>query len=359
MNICFLGSYNSEYPRNRILIDGLQKNGSTVYECQSAQGSILKRYPELFKKFWRIKNTVEIIYVAFVGHLDMPLAWLLARLTGKKVVFDMFYSMYDTYVFDRQSAKPGSLRAGIYFLIDKIAAMLADIVITDTKTHGNYFIRTFGLNPQKFRRVFVGGDETVFKPLKNPSTKLRIKKLKKITVEFHGMFTRLHGAEYYVQAAKLLENEKNLKFLLIGSTANYSLPIEMYRRLKPKTMKYYPKMEVAKLARVVASSDISVGHIGITEKAHSVITNKTFHALACGVATIAGDCSANRELLTDRHNTVLVGMGDPKDLAKKIKLLITNKKLRRKIAQEGYQLFQNRLTDNHLGKELLTIFKSV
>ena len=30
-----------------------------------------------------------------------------------------------------------------------------------------------------------------------------------------------------MQAAKLLENEKNLQFLLIGSTANYQLPIEL------------------------------------------------------------------------------------------------------------------------------------
>ena len=152
MNICFFGSYTPDYPRNKILINGLEQNGNVVYQCCSSEGSILKRYPQLIRQYWQWRKKINIIYVAFFGHLDMPLAWLLARLTGKKVVFDMFYSMYDTYVFDRRSAKPNSVNAYLYFLIDKVAATIADVVITDTKTHGNYFIKTLRVNPQKFKR---------------------------------------------------------------------------------------------------------------------------------------------------------------------------------------------------------------
>ena len=352
MRICFFGSYSPDYPRNKILLDGLEKNNVKVYHCRSIEGSVVKRYPELLKKYWSLRKKIDVIYVGFVGHLDMPLAWVLARLTRKKVVFDMFYSMYDTYVFDRKSAKPGSFRAHTYYLIDKIAGTLADVVITDTKTHGQYFIRTFGLNPRKFRRIFVGGDETIFSPLKK-------KRSEKIVVEFHGMFTRLHGAEYYVQAAKMLENEKNLEFLLIGSTSNYPLPIELYNKLKPKTMNYFPQMNVGELARVVASSDISIGHIGETEKARSVITNKTFHALACGVAAIVGFCPANKELLINRKTALFVKMGDPKDLSQKIKKLAKNTKLRRTIAKQGYKLFKSELTNEQLGKQLISIFNTL
>ncbi len=358
MNICFFGSYISDYPRNKILINGLEKNGCTVLQCSSSEGSILRRYPQLIRQFWPLKREISIIYVAFFGHLDMPLAWLLARLTGKKVVFDMFYSMYDTYVFDRQSVTPRSLQAHFYFWIDKIVATLADIVITDTKTHGNYFIKTFGLKPQKFRRVFVGGDETIFRPVKKKSSAKALVNKGKIIIEFHGWFTRLHGAEYYVQAAKLLEKEKNLQFLLIGSTVNYPLPIELYHQLKPKSMRYYPEMSVDKLAQLVARSDISIGHIGITEKARSVITNKTFHALASRVAAIVGDSKANRELLANRKNALLVKMGNPEDLAANIKLLAKDKRLRKKIADNGYHLFKQKLTNKNLGHQLKEIFKN-
>ena len=348
MNACFFGSYTPDYPRNKILIDGLEKNGVSVFQCNCLAESAFVRYPQLFKKFWSIRNQINVIYVGFFGHLDMPLAWLLGRLTGKKVIFDMFYSMYDTYVFDRRSTKPGSFRAFTYYWIDKIAGTLADCIIIDTNTHGKYFQKLLGLNPQKFQRVFVGGDDTVFTPRKKKSSK-------KIIIEFHGMFTRLHGAEYYVKAAKLLENEKNLKFLLIGSTRNYPLPLELYRKLRPKNMVYVPELPVNKLAKILSRCDISVGHIGVTIKAKSVITNKIFHGLASRVAVIAGDCSASSELLVNGKTAIFTKMGSVSDLVKNIKLLVFNNSLRKEIAENGFQLSQLQLTNEKLGKKLFHI----
>lgn len=353
MTICFFGSYNQNYSRNKILIDGLSKNWIKVLHCHSAYNSVIKRYPELIRKFVKLSRKTDVIYVAFMGHLDMPLAWMLGKLFRKKVIFDMFYSMYDTYVFDRKSAKPGSFTAFTYALIDTIAAGLADAIITDTKTHGNYFINLFHLNRRKFHRIFVGGDDTIFCPANQNN--IRSKKSKKIIIEFHGMFTRLHGAEFFVKAAKRLENDRTLQFLLIGSSTNYTLPIEQYFKLKPKNMKYIPELPLPKLARMVAQSDISIGHIGMTEKAKSVITNKIFHALASRIAVIAGDCDATRELLEDGKTAIFTRMGDVDDLVNKIKFLSQNKIFREKIASKGYDLSVDKLTNVKLGRELMRI----
>ncbi len=350
--ICYFGSYDNQYSRNRILIDGLKKNGVVVLECLSKEGSFVKRYPQLIKQYWSLRDKIDLIIVGFVGQLDMPLAWLLAKLTGKRVVFDMFYSMYDTYVFDRQSAKPGSFRALSYFWIDKVAASLADIVITDTNAHARYFIKTFKLNQKKFKRIFVGGDDTLFKPIKK-------RKKKKIIIEFHGIFTRLHGAEYFVEAAKILEHKKEIEFWLIGDTKNYFLPLELYKKLRPKNMKYFPALSVTNLAKKIAASDISIGHLGTTEKAKSVITNKMFHALSCRLALIAADTKATWELFKDRENAVFVRSGDAKDLAQKILFLVNNDKLRIKIAINGYELAKDSLTNVKLGQELIKIIKSL
>ncbi len=346
MRVCFFGSYDPRYSRNKILIDGLEKNNVLVLHCRSTHPSVFTRYPELIKQFLKIGMNYDILYVGFVGHLDMPLAFVLAKLTGKKVVFDMFYSMYDTYVYDRQSAKSESWRAKSYYWIDRIAAVLADLIITDTRAHTQYFIKNFHINRRKFQRIFVGGDDTLFKPF------VRSKRLP-IVIEFHGMFTRLHGAEYFVKAAKLLENNKSLCFLLIGSTSNYPLPIEIYKKLRPKTMKYIPALSLTKLAKTIAESDICIGHVGITQKAKRVITNKMYHGIFCKVAVIAGNCQASRELFTNRKTALFVKMGDVVDLAEKIKLLAFNSKLRNDISENGYKLAKSNLTNYQLGKKLL------
>ena len=351
MNICFFGSYNPTYSRNKILIDGLKKNGVRILECRSTKESFMNRYPELARKYWILRKQVDILYVGFMGHLDMPLAWFLARLTGKKVVFDMFYSMYDTYVFDRQSTQPRSLRARSFYLIDKIAVTLADLVVTDTQTHANYFIKLLKLNPHKFRRVFLGGDDSLFRKSEIS------KKQRKIIIEFHGMFTRLQGAEFFIKAAKLLENLPNVEFWLIGGGKNYPVPFDFLIQLKPKTLKYFPELTVNQLNRKIQSASISIGHLGNTHKAHSVISNKMYHALFLGLPLIAPDNPATKELLTNNKNAFFVKMADSADLANKIRQLLRNSKLRRKIGKEGLKLANTKLRNEILGKNLLTVIK--
>lgn len=349
MTICFFGYPNETYSRNQILIRGLNKNGVKVISCTDKSGLFFIRYWRLFRKFLPLRHQVDAIFVQFPGHLNVPMAWILGKLFHKPVIFDAFISLYDTYIFDRQVAGQGSLKAKFYWWVDKLACTLADAVTLDTNAHIRYFVRTFKLPRRKFSRLPVGGDETLFHPAKlQRSGTTR----KKVIIEFHGMFTRIHGAEVFVQAAKRLERHKNLEFWLIGSSDNYRLPIDLYLKLRPKTMKYWPQMPVAKLAAKIAHADISIAHLGPTQKARMVLTNKMFHALASRVALIAGDCPATREFLVNRHTAFFVNMYDAQDLAQKILYLARHHQLRHRIAQNGYQLHQQHFTNQILGARL-------
>lgn len=352
LTVCFFGYPNEDYSRNKILIDGLKKNGVAVVSCTDKIGFAPIRYWRLVHKFWSLRHQVDAIFVQFPGHLNMPIAWLIGKLYGKPVVFDVFISLYETYIFDRQVASPYSLTAKFYWWVDKLSCLLADSLTLDTNAHINYFVKTFGLPRKKFHRIPVGGDDTVFRPLKAKSYKLKAK----VIVEFHGMFTRIHGAEVFVQVAKKLEDNPHLQFWLIGDSPNYRLPIELYKKLKPKTMTYWPRLSVKKLAQKVAQADISVGHLGPTKKAHILLTNKMFHALASKVALIAGDNPASRELLKNKKNSLFVRMYDENDLQEKIMFLAKNAQLRKSLAAEGYKLHRQRFSNLKLGKILKNIF---
>jgi len=253
--------------------------------------------------------------------------------------------MYDTYVYDRQSAKPNSIQAKLYFSIDKMATILADEVITDTKSSGNYYKKLFNINPNKLHHVYVGAEEIFIKR--------KHKDKKKLIVEFHGMFTRLTGAKYFIEAAKILENNKKLEFWLIGDSQIYKKPLQLLIKLKPKNLIYFPKMPVRELAKHVSQADVSISHLGTSKKARIVITNKTFHSLACGIAVIVINSSGNRELLEDKKNVVMVRSGNTKDLVEQILILLHNPKLRQNIADNGYRMFQKFLTNKQIAKDLL------
>jgi len=352
ITVCFFGYPNQSYSRNHILIDGLHQNGARIVSCTDSSGLFFVRFWRLFKTFWPLRRQVNVIFVQFPGHLNMPIAWLLGKLFGQPVIFDAFVSLYDTYVFDRRIAGQGSLKAKFYWWVDKLACHLADHITLDTHAHIRYFVRTFKLPRTKFSRLPVGGDDSVFKP------RSVIHHLKSnVIIEFHGMFTRLHGAEVFVKVAKKLENHKHLQFWLIGDSWNYRLPIKFYFKLRPKTMTYWPKLPVGQLARQVAQADISIAHLGPTQKARMVLTNKMFHALASRVALIAGDNPATKEFLIDRQNCLFVNMYDEADLSQKILYLSRHPQLRRTLALNGYNLHQQKFTNQKLALELLQIIR--
>lgn len=353
--VCYFGSFAPSYSRNKILIDGLQKNGVGVSLVQDSSSSFLFRYPKLIAKFWPIRKQTEVIVVGFRGHLDMPLAWLLGKITRKKVIFDAFISIYDTYLNDRRIFSKFSLKAMFYYLIDYLACVLADHIILDTNAQIDFFAETFHIPKRKFSRVFVGGDDTLFCPIKR-------KPGQKILVEWHGIFTRLHGLETVLEAAKLLENNPNVEFLIIGDNPHFTISDraqELLTKIKPKNLTWKKTLPLQELARYVGEAEITIGHFGTTEKALNVLTNKIFHGLANGNAVIVEDSLASRELFADSKNCLFARPGNAKDLAEKISLLAENSELRDRIARAGLALFHEQLTNEKLGKQFKAIIHRI
>ena len=102
--------------------------------------------------------------VGFPGHAAMPLAWFLAKLTNKKIIFDVFVSLYDSIILDREDHSRYSLPALKYWLMDWLSCRLADLIISEVDEYAKYFVKTFGIKYSKFRRIFVGSDDAILYP---------------------------------------------------------------------------------------------------------------------------------------------------------------------------------------------------
>ena len=154
MTICFFGIYKPSYTRNLTLVRGLKENGVQVIECGTRESGN-KKYWQLIKKHQLIKRDYDVMVVAFPGHTIMPLAWLLAKLNRKKIIFDAFVSLYDSVILDRQQYSKKSLKALKYWLIDWFSCQLADKVLLDADEHIKYFVQTFKIKKEKFNRICV------------------------------------------------------------------------------------------------------------------------------------------------------------------------------------------------------------
>ncbi|OGZ53277.1 MAG: hypothetical protein A3B25_00180 [Candidatus Ryanbacteria bacterium RIFCSPLOWO2_01_FULL_48_26] len=351
MTICYFGIYNPNHTRNRLNIKGLRLNGVEVLECNIREQG-WQKYWQLIRLHWPIRNKYQVMIVGFPGHTIMPLAWILAKLHGKKIIFDAFISLYDSLVFDEKKYQPRSLPALKYWLVDWLACQLAGLVVLEVYEYAKYFIETFGINPKKFRRVLVSCDNEIMYPRENP------RKDGKFTVHFHGTYIPAQGIDYIIGAARLLK-DKGVYFNIIGRQKDYRPIIERVKKGGSDNIIFYDFMPYERLAEMMAQADVCLGMFGDTGKAKRAGAFKIMEAMAMKKSLITADTPAVREFLVDGENSLLCRIADSQDLSEKIMLLKDNPDLQAQIAQNGYDLFQNTMTPEVIGEQLFQIAKSL
>ncbi len=350
MTICYFGIYDSQYSRNRIFIKGLRQNGAEVLECVSTEKGISK-YFDLIKKHRRIRNSYDCLVVGFPGQQ----AAILARfLTSKPIIFDALVSLYDSLVYDRKTVRENSFKALYFWFLDWLSCHLATKIICDTSAHIDYFSKTFHISKNKFKRIFIGSDDEVIKPVLTKD----LQNHKNFKAHFHGFFNPLQGLPYIIHSAKLLEG-KGVVFNIIGSGQDYDYVRKLALDLKCSNVNFILPVPYDKLKEYMSQADICLGIFGNTEKALRVIPNKVFEALAGAMPIVTSLTPGAKELLIDRENVLFCKISDSKDLADKILELKNNSALKTKIAENGHKLFKEKLLPNILGRELLNLIQEI
>src|SRR3989344_5076277 len=346
MNILMIGVYNIDnYSRGRVLYKGLIKNNVNV-DLYLPRGRL--------KYFYIIKRLLNKNYdfVLVNGKICFFISKLLKLIHKRPIIFDVFISDYDNLVNDRKLVKKDSVRSKLLWLIDQYSCKFADYVILDTYEHINYFVKEFGLNRNKFQRVFVGSDENIFHPM-NKS------KSKRFIVYFQGTFIPLQGIEYIIKSAKLLEDYNDIEFNIVGYGQTFNEILKLSQEINLRNVKFFGHKRLEELPSYIANADICLGIFGKTGKAKRVIPNKVFEYIAMKKPVITGDTPAIKELITNKKNCILCEIGNEKSLANAILKLKNNDELREKLAKDGYLLFKKKSSSKLIGKKIISIIKGI
>lgn len=356
--VLYFGIYDSSYARNWVLINGLKENGVKVLECNVSPRGRFSKFARLFFKYWKLKDKYDVMIVGFPGQEAMFLArFLISRLFSrqarKPIIFDAFTSHYGGYILDRKKYGTKSFHAKWYRFLDKWSCKLADLVLLDTNTHIDFFVKEYKLPREKFRRIWIGANDQIFQPKNNVQKTDNL-----FRVIFFGTFVPLQGAEYIIMAAKILEAEKDIIFYFIGKGQDKPKSIDLAGELKLKNIEFLDTMKPEDLKAKLSESDIALGLFGDTPKTPLVIPNKVYESLAMRKPIITADTKAIRELF-DENDMYLVKTADSKDLARAIIELKNNPGLRNKLAENGYKKFKENASHKVLGGRLLEIINEI
>ncbi|MHC1569539.1 MAG: glycosyltransferase [Candidatus Syntropharchaeales archaeon] len=309
------------------MVKCLRQNGFSIVELGSMRKGYLGRFCELLIKVIRInRSTPDIVFVGFYGQPLVPLIRLFYK---GPLIFDAFLSTFDTLCQERKKFKNPSVMCSLCKKLDEISCRKSDLVLLDTEAHIDFFSNTFGMEKEKFRRVFVGVDTDIFKPI-------ALGAFSHFTVFFHGTYRPLHGIDVIVKAAALLSDLEDLRFVLVGTGPERKKINRLVLEKGVKNITFKNWIDQASLPQAIADSDVCLGgHFSTIPKASRTIAGKTFQYLAMGRPVIVGRNRANEELLREGIDCLMCDMGSPQELAQSIRLLYNDRGLGKRISENG------------------------
>jgi glycosyltransferase involved in cell wall biosynthesis len=348
-HLLFFGAYDPAYPRNLIIRKGWKKLGFDLSECRvGMKRKVHTRYPLLLLRFLCGERRGDLLFVPDFRHKDVPLAWLVARSSGKRIIFDPLVSRYETKVLDRGDAVEGSPQAWHNRNLDRISFSLPDLILADTAAHAEYYHESYGVNRGRIGVVPVGFDEDIFHsaPPRAEDGTLR--------VLFYGSFLPLHGVDTIVGAASLLSDEP-IRFRIVGEGQTHDAMRRMAESRRLEKVEFLPSVGYADRPLLISGADVVLGIFGTTAKTSMVVPNKVYQALASGRTVVTADTPALREFFREGEHLLTVPRGDHRALADVLRALGSNRTNRLRLAETGGSYVRLEFNSMRIAHRLLEV----
>jgi glycosyltransferase involved in cell wall biosynthesis len=283
--------------------------------------------------------------LGYPGQLDVPLARVLTWLKGKPLVLDVFMSIY-LIAQERGLTRHSPFTARLIYLIEKIACLLPDLLILDTEEYVAWFQDVYKIPASRFRLVPTGADDRIFRPIDSERNDGLFRVL------YYGSFIPNHGVLYIIEAARLLRDEPDIHFELIGDGPEKPMAVALARQYNLTNVTFEDWMDQEELVRRAANADVILGAFGTTPQSLMTVQNKIYEGLAMGKPVITGDGPAVRRQLVHGENVYLCERANPRSLVEAIEALKKNPELRQSIGTKGHSLYCERFTPSVLGLRL-------
>jgi glycosyltransferase involved in cell wall biosynthesis len=269
----------------------------------------------------------DVIYLAPMNTRFINSAIWVARFFHKKLITEMYISIYDTFVRDKKilkgkQIKPGSRQAKSMLAKDVLALTQSDFIIHTASHELTYWEKLLKIEIAK-EKIFIAPNfnvsQLVHKRKKSDDDELKIC--------WWGTFIPLHGLENILQAMKILQANK-LKFScnLFGVDNESFIQYAEKIRLEQLEDCVFLRKDLSFTDNslpqyLINNCDLALGIFGNTDKAYNAVPNKLVEALSMAIPTLTMNSSALKEFFNPED--LWTCEPDPKSIAQSI-LAIAN-----------------------------------
>ncbi|TVR84842.1 MAG: glycosyltransferase family 1 protein [Rhodospirillales bacterium] len=254
--------------------------------------------------------------------------------------------------------QPGSMRARIYPLFDRLAMLGLQRVIVDSRFIGE----TLGTAGKRLAVVPNGVDLNRFDP-DRACTDLKRRWFGDEPVILVGMVGRIHpnkGQHEFARAASLLlQRRPETRFVVIGDApSGYEDYLATLTRLiveygLEKRFKII-NLPSAEIPDAMASLDVLAAPSYMESLSYVLL-----EAMAMRTPVVTSRVGGHGELITDSEDGLLIEPGDPEGLAAALERLVSNAELRRRLGLAGRKRVEAGYSTDAMVKRTLEIYSEV
>lgn len=350
------------------MVDGLRRNGVEVLECHvtlwhgvsdrvaTVEGGwlhpaflvrLVRAYAGLLRKYRQVGD-YDVMIVGYPGQLDIYLARLLTWLRRKPLVLDVFMSLH-LIATERGLVGRHPLAGWLLQCIERLAYRLPDLLLQDTRAYVDWLCTTYGLRPERFRLVPTGADDSIF----SPSEVGRHAEAPSFLVLYWGTFIPNHGVEYMIEAARVLRDQTDISFELIGDGPSREDAVRLAQAYQLTNVVFLGFLDRESINTRAARADLCLGVFGTTPQSMMTVQNKLYECMAMAKPLISGDSPTMRAQFEHGREVYLVERESPEALASAIMTLYHNAELRQSLSMHGYQSFASQYAPKALGRQTM------
>ena len=360
MKVCLFGKYDPQYHRYRVLKKGLQRCGIPFVECQVGKSFdssfkiwlfVLENL-ELARKLVELKRDFSHIIVC-TDRLHVPLAYLYSRVYHKKLIFDPITSYYATIVYEQGLVNKSSIRAKLVLLYERVGFKLPNRILATTEEFKRFYSKLFSLSLDRISVLPVGGELATCACSDNPS------KGNTFRVIYWGKFLPQHGLECILQAARILQKNTELIFIMVGSGFAWERVRRLSTKMNLPNVKFTGYLPGTKFTEEISRADVVLGFFRKGGRASRSIGNKVFEGFSLKKPIITGSYPAIRRCFSHKKTLYMVEPENPNELAEGILELKNNPRLRVQIGQNGYECLKENFSEQKIGERLKAILDTI
>jgi glycosyltransferase involved in cell wall biosynthesis len=326
-------------------------------------------YPALHKSFFhRIFSFITFMNSSFfksisIRHVDAvwgtspPIfqsftAWLVARLKHKPFILEI-RDLWPEFAIS-VGVLNNRILIRLSLWLEKFLYTHADRIVVNSPGFIDHVRSRGGKN---IVLIPNGADPVFFKESVNEKRKSGPHRENEFVVLYTGAHGMSNDLEIVLQAAKLLEDQPKIRFILLGDGKEKPHLIQTARQMKLKNLAFYDPLPKTEMPAVISAADACLAILKPIEMYKTTYPNKVFDYMAAGKPVILAIDGVIREVIEKADCGVFCQPGNPQKMSEAILKLYKNPESARQKGLNGQKYLAQHFDRAKIAEEFIEMIK--